>query len=577
MSIQTRFQRRSHRSGAAFKFENDTTFYSDECKLKQLTSSKKSKNLMKKYENENTYGSSSGKYMTFQRNNNLCLHETNVSTDTTDISASVIRSNLFDKFQVARESEVIINGNYPSAAFQSGKPSANSSSYVNVFSVSQNEDKFMHPAMGVEENSTSKEDIDCLTNEVNTFVRQLLSNVKHRLLVPISKNSHKIENNYIKKEEKFNVQASDNIFESLPINGDKSLCDIKKLASDYLDTFLSVIDNCDDEIYGRKSYAPNLTKRCFLTSSSGSVQQNIQPCSFGDSLFDEGYISKRLDRHYVCPWPSTDRCLLSSEVENKNYGNIFVVRHQKRPRPEDCQKRRRSYMFSQPPKYITPMEYHNRTMEHIEHMERRRWQNIVKSHDHEGFYYGKSPSRIPDYILHNETKHALSTNSELLSYMGNRLIKFSDETWKRVESMAKSASSPLIELSPFHVDRFFCQFFFFSAGFSRQSKKRKRNYLLRYFQPELYIMPHHRYHPPPEDNSSLKAFPNILTPAPEKNTDVKQEAHSRNANSIVDNFAKEHIPTLPEIPSRACVLTSSSSPELRTVENVYSFKKRNLN
>jgi len=247
------------------------------------------------------------------------------------------------------------------------------------------------------------------------------------------------------------------------------------------------------------------------------------------------------------------------------------VRHQKRPRQEDSQKRRRSFMFSQPPKYITPMEYHHRTMEHIQHMERHRWQNIVKSHDYEGFYYGKSPTKIPEYVNYNENRYPLSTNSELLSYMESRLNNFSEDTWKKVEFMANCSSSPIIELSPFHVDRFFWQVFFLSAGFSRQSRKRKRNYLLRYFQPELYV-PHQRY-VSQKDNVFVKLhlneqLENTADPSVNKSTvPTKSSMHC--------NVIKENVPTLPEIPSRACVITSTNSPELRTVENVYSFKKKN--
>ena len=583
MSIQTRFQRRSHRSGVNLKYKNDAAFFSDACKQLGRIKPKRPKKSMQKYENPLLIKPDQTE-ITPLSNKTTCSLEpeipvSNLTCHANFLSSTYPRANLFEKLHTLGSVNHHINKCDTSIESQS-KESISKNMLFDPSPISLDvlkEDKVLQLPIFADVNLTPQNETTSLysiNHGVERFILEILCNVRNNVVFHVSQNNNRHIHDSNIYDKRLKEQISLKMFESLPMHGDNRLCHIKKLSSAYLDSFLSSIDNCCNDETVNKTTEINIFSKSrgkSLSSSCSSRLHSTQLCSFGDSLFDEGYTSKPLDQQYYCPWPSTDRCLLSSEVENKNFGNIFVVRHQKRPRPEDSQKRRRSYMFSQPPKYITPMEYHNRTMEHIEHMERCRWQNIVKSQDYEGFYHGKSPSKIPEYIYHNETRHALSTNSELLNYMENRLKKFTDDTWKKIEVLAKSSLSPLTELSPFHVDRFFCQFFFFSAGFSGQSRKRKRNYLLKYFKPELY-MPHHIY-PPPKDKSFVKLLSNAKS---EKSADPLVKPSTPCIINVSDNVVKENVPTLPEIPTRACVITSAKSPELRTVENVYSFKKKSL-
>ena len=600
MSIQTRSKRRNNRDrgGRSTKMKHESLFFSGA--LKRLQKSKMKKSKQKEaikadgnYNEDEPHASTSS-------SNHICPDEKHTKDEIT------VRSSLFEKFKLPK-----LNPQDNAAKFLTFEYSCDDeeeTTHVDTVSNSSKSDlnlgKFDFDSKAPFKDLFGNDPTPATSEQstrISVFASEILLDVKQKIdsMFPKDRNVccesiSAVQNRKSKKQKIFDKLPR------LPV-GHNFRGDLKDLASDYLYSFLSTVcdtDDTTDEPAEEKNTFTEDTKIqdevgesrfCSTPAINNGVRYDTESCSFSDTLFDEGYLSKPVNVQSVCPWPTSGRCLLSSRIESKN-GHIYVVKEQKCPKYEnrdvlaDIKKKKRTYMLGNPPKFITPMEYHSRMMEHREYLERRQWQNIVHSQDYESYYNDKPPTKIPEYIYHNQTRHALATNSQLLGYLASRASLFTDETWERIERMAEEARYPLNNLSPFHIDHFFYQFFFFSTAYlkgMKRSKKRKRSNLYQYFQPELYILPQHKL--PRQQNSMFKYYPHGSLGNSSQSTGHASTTHQIPTESSLitpktelTTDSKEAVPSLPEVP-RASTHSPSKSPEMRTVENVYCYKRKNSN
>ncbi|KAL5264091.1 hypothetical protein ACHWQZ_G005245 [Mnemiopsis leidyi] len=580
MSIQTRSKKRNYhdRNGRFAKLKQESMFFAGALQRIKKSKMKKSKGneISTKLQedcNENNVLSVSGpsgiSYLCSKETDSGGRRVGDIAAPGADMS---VRSNLFEKFKI---------------------PKLNLTENLEKFSTFEyisddNRVKSVKSSTNVKGNK-SKHDVSrqCYQQEISNFASEILLNVKQKIDNIVFKDKNCL-NTYQHKPTGRDF-TNKNIFADLPDFSirDNSLKGVKDFASQYLNSFLEAACETDCLTNNVGNGLPGQNSR---PKRLDDVQLHSESCYFGETLFDEGYLSKPLSVQSACPWPTSDRCLLSSRVENKN-GQIYVVKEQKRQKNKsreilaDIKKKKRSLMLGAPPKFITPMEYHTRILEHREYLERRQWQNIVNSQDYDNLYHDKKHAKIPEYIYHNQTRHGQTANSQLLGYLDCRSSLFSDETWERIETMAVSSTSPLPNLSPFHIDHFFYQFFFFSTAYlkgMRRPKKRRRSNLYNYFQPELYILPQHRI--AKQQNALLKYYPFSQA---EKCTKISEDLEECAASSegcephIVEQYPdfasvgdnRDVIPSLPKVP-RASTNSPSKSPELRTVENVYCYKRK---
>ena len=623
MSIQTRSKRRNNndRGGRSIKIKQES-FFSGALKRLQKTKIKKSKEKtcavkIEEDENDNHSSKISG---ALTISNDICEAEKH-STDMSVISDTTIRSSLFEKFKLPK-----INLNENAPKFSTFEYHSNDTVEMKCTAYSDT-DAVQSSCKNDSElgmlDLSPKPFLKCLqlgkeksleqSAGISLFASEILKNVKQKIDYLFQKDvgCHDVTSGTFPKR----LAKTEKIFNQLPrmaVEGN-SQHNVKDLASEYLNSFLSAVCDADGTVDEPTEFEGKLCNNMQSKDLDGEndfhsapsidngVRYETESCSFGDTLFDEGYLSKPLHVQSACPWPTSDRCLLSSRVESKN-GQIYVIKEQKCPKYQkreilaDIKKKKKAYMLGHPPKYITPMEYHNRMLEHREHLERRQWQNIVHSQDYENLYHDKPPVKIPEYIYHNQTRHALTTNSQLLGYLASRASLFTDDTWERIEWMANGTQYPLQDLSPFHIDHFFYQLFFFSTAYMkgmRRSKKRKRSNLYQYFQPELYILPQHRL--AKQQSAMLKYYPQLSSvkcpqytgrskTVPPEIAASLEGVHTETCQSTTNTSpsnpdvstraeSKEAVPSLPEVP-RASTSSPSKSPELRAVENVYCYKRK---
>lgn len=560
MPIQTRSKQKDGTTGrsAKLKQRQESLFFSGA--LKRLQKSRMKKNRCK------------GEKVTASSHTS----ESTNSVSDEKPGTSGIRSSLFEKFKIP-----LLNSNHKKDASMFSTFDYNGAEPMDFTNLVKGERYDLD--FEEEQPESSKENL-----HITVFTADVLRSVKKRV-DDLIKKEHLISSTKAEKVSKV-APKEEKMFESVPkkSTGNDSVHKVKKIASEYLDSFLSTACEFHDQmveagmITSETSCSTDESSRpnyCFTSSDCNGVQRDSATCSFADTLFDEGFLSKPARASCVCPWPTSDRCLLSSRIETKN-GNIYVVKEQAQSKYHnreilaDIKKKKRSFMPGNQ-KFITPLEYHSRMMEHREHLERRQWQNIVQSQDYESFYHDKSLTKIPEYIYHNQTRHAVSTNAQLLGYMASQASQFSDNTWSVIELIAQDAPTPLKTLSPLEIDHFFYQFFFLSAAYLKgmsRSKKRKRSYLYHYFQPELYILP--KYQVPRPNGSMFKYF---CGSHPQRVENPIQNSQETMTTAIVSTASttdtKEVVPTLPNLP-RATANSPSKSPELRTVENVYSYKRK---
>ena len=588
MSIQTRSKRRNYhdRNGRFTKLKQESMFFSGTIRRIKKNKQKKSKGkeVPIKFEevcNEFNSGSFSGTSC----NSHMHSDDTNLGGKRmvdikTPGAESSVRSNLFEKFKI------------PKLSLNENSEKFSTFEYISDDVPVKIENSGVTASKLITQGSGQ-----CYEKAISDFASEILKTVKQRIDNIVFRDKNRLDSHRQKSMNKNSTKKK--LFDDLPKFSvrDNALKGVKDFASQYLDLFLETA--CETDCLPKKITEGELDSKlhpkrldderdfCSVHKMNNDIQLNSDSCSFGETLFDEGYLSKPLNVQSACPWPTSDRCLLSSRIESKN-GQIYVIKEQKRQKSKsreilaDIKKKKRSLMLGNPPKYISPMEYHSRILEHREYLERRQWQNIVNSQDYDNLYYDKRPAKIPEYINHNQTRHGQTANSQLLGYLECRSSLFTDKTWEKIENMAEASTHPLPNLSPFHIDHFFYQSFFFSTAYlkgMRRPKKRRRSNLYSYFQPELYILPQHRVEK--QQNALLKYYPfsQTETKIPESEECTAGSEGGEPPSTIAQHYHdlvgdnKDFVPSLPKVP-RPSTSSPSKSPEMRTVENVYCYKRK---
>eukprot|EP00116_Pleurobrachia_bachei_P004126 sb/3464388/ len=317
--------------------------------------------------------------------------------------------------------------------------------------------------------------------DVDEFVEDLLSDVKEKLnKLPQETPKKKPTRKYRKNKPTF--------IDRLPKFGDKKSFDIKKIAENYLNSFLDILYVSDDEKEESSIFqGPVIEPEYF---HNPLIKREAKKCSFNDTLCSEGYFSSPMEGVKVnCPWPSIDRCPLTSQVERKN-GNIFVVKQEKRYQYEEMAsrgksgKRKRTVTYTQPPRYITPIDYHRRSLEHLDHLERCQWRNIVYSQEYEQVYRSTPPWSIPGYVMERPFR---SANWYLIQHLETRCASLSPKHWEAVKRIAASGKGEIPDLPAALIEHFFYRRIMSTSEANRRKKHNKR--LIQTIKPELYLVP----------------------------------------------------------------------------------------
>ena len=438
---------------------------------------------------------------------------------------------------------------------------------------------------------------------IQNFLTEVISNVQNRLKGYIKAKYR--GKNEIKTQLQKEKSRKRKLVYSPPIAKSKKYL-MKSMADKYLDAFLDIIDDDDDESCNSKNKDISTDKDIelinpvILATNKGTRSSN--PCSFGYVIYDEGYVSKPLDNPKflpACPWPSIDRCLLSSQVECKN-GSIYVVRHRTRDSTNADKKKVRRGMsknsdqFYQP-KYITPLEYHQRVGDHRRYLERRQWQHITVHQDYNNWFFERPFKSIPKYIFDNQFRPSSYsfttkfTNHDLLYQLQIRLDKISMDKWDEINRIvAETDHQPLAELSAFEVDTFFWRQYVFSANqtyelLKKSRKKRKNQLIIEQLRPELYhpnpySLVANQYQSLPQHSKrnhnahNFNNFPNKFPYTKSRGeTRVRKTVPKKEKNEASN---KKKCPTIPNTPKNYTPPKNGNSPEFKKVENMYSFRRR---